>query len=696
MVSKAKEILKKFYGYENFRTGQQETIESILNGNDTFAIMPTGGGKSLCFQIPALILPGITIVISPLISLMKDQVDTLDNIGISSSFINSSISINEIENRLLRAESGEIKILYVAPERLENPYFRQLLRNLNISLIAIDEAHCVSQWGHDFRKSYRYIASSIKELQKRPVIAAFTATATNEVKEDIVKLLELNNPSIFLTGFDRKNLSFLVVKSENRRKFMENYIEDNKDKSGIIYAATRKEVDAIYDDLNKKGYSVGRYHAGLNDEDRRENQEKFLFDDIKVMAATNAFGMGIDKSNVRYVIHYNMPKNIEAYYQEAGRAGRDGDPGECILLFGAQDVMLQKFFIEQGTESEDRKTIEYKKLQSMVDYCHTTKCLRKYILEYFGETNVPDTCGNCSSCNDDSEISDITIEAQKIFSCIYRMKERYGCNMAADVLKGSKNKKVLDFHFNELSTYGIMKEYKLQEIRDLINILIADEYLYLNEGEFPVVKLKNKAVLVLKNKEKVLMKVRKRKAKAVEINTLFEVLRGVRRSIAEREKVPPYIVFADTTLKELCEYLPLSKDEMLQVKGVGEIKYEKYGEEFLQAIKKYADDNNIERKQTKEDEDREIERKQNENSAISMQPPKDDEIPSHLVTLNMQKNGLTLSSIAKERKLTLATIQEHIIKCALEGNEVDWYSIIPEKYESLILEKIKEVGAEKL
>lgn len=685
MISRAKEILKKYYGYENFRNGQQETILSILNGKDTFAIMPTGGGKSICFQIPALMLPGITLVISPLISLMKDQVDTLNNLGISSSFINSSIDAGEIENRIEKAVSGEIKILYVAPERLENQYFRDLLEKVEISLIAIDEAHCVSQWGHDFRKSYRYIASAIRQLSVRPIVAAFTATATNEVKEDIVNLLTLNDPNIYITGFDRKNLSFLVIKSENRRSFMENYIEDNKEKSGIIYAATRKEVDAIYDDLKKKGCSVGKYHAGLNDEERKENQESFLYDDIKVMVATNAFGMGIDKSNVRFVIHYNMPKNIEAYYQEAGRAGRDGEPGECILLFGAQDVMLQKFFIEQGTEAEERKAIEYKKLQAMVDYCHTTKCLRKYILEYFGEGDVPDNCNNCSNCNDESELNDITLESQKIFSCIYRMKERYGCNMVADVLKGSKNKKVLDYKFDSLSTYGIMREYTVQEIRDLINVLIADEYLYLSTDEYPVVRLKNKAVLVLKNQEKVMKKVRKRKAKVMETNSLFEILRALRRSIAEREKVPPYIVFADNTLRELSDSIPLTKAEMLKIKGIGEVKYERYGEEFLSVLKKYAEDNGIEKESTK------TKCTEDENESDT-----DDNVPSHITTLNMQKNGLTLSSIAKMRNITLATVQDHIIKCALEGYEVDWYSIIPEKYEALILEKIKELGGEKL
>lgn len=591
MIRQAKTLLKKYYGYDSFRDGQEKVINSILNKSDTLAVMPTGAGKSICYQIPSILFDGTTIVISPLISLMKDQVDSLVNNGIPSAYINSSLSIEEAQIRIDKALKGEYKLLYIAPERLESEYFKELVKKLNISMVAVDEAHCVSQWGHNFRPSYVNIASFISELKERPVVTAFTATATDEVKKDIIKLLKLNNPNIYVSSFDRENLSFSVLKGQNKRNFILKYIEENKNSSGIIYAATRKEVDKIYDTLISKGYKAGKYHAGMGDEARKNTQEKFMYDDIKIIAATNAFGMGIDKSNVRYVIHNNIPKNIEAYYQEAGRAGRDGEKSECILLFAPQDIMLQKYLIDQNPTSLERKIIENKKLQYMVDFCHTERCLRKYILEYFGEKNVSEVCGNCSSCNDTREVNDITIEAQKIFSCIVHMKERYGGVLIAEVLRGSKNKRVLALNFDRLSTYGIIKNYTIDEIKELINLLIAEEYLGLSESEFPVVTLKNKAISVLKGKEKVFQKIEK-KSKRVEIsNSLFDELRTLRKEIALKGKVPPYIIFADTALKEMCELLPLDKVSMLSVKGVGEVKFERYGDEFITAIKKHCDEN---------------------------------------------------------------------------------------------------------
>ncbi|MCY6370289.1 DNA helicase RecQ [Clostridium ganghwense] len=682
MQENAREILKKYYGYTEFRKGQKEIIDSILEGKDTFAIMPTGGGKSLCYQIPAVMLEGLTLVISPLISLMKDQVDSLNSLGISAGVINSTQSINEVKDTIYRAAQGELKLLYVAPERLDVESFYRLLQTLNVSQIAIDEAHCASQWGHDFRLSYRAIAPFLERFHPRPVVSAFTATATVEVKEDVVKILGLKEPNTFITGFDRQNLSFSVIKNENKNDFILKYLEDNKDKSGIIYAATRKEVDNVYIRLQKKGYSVGRYHAGMSDNERQESQEQFLYDDIKIMVATNAFGMGIDKSNVRFVIHYNMPKNIEAYYQEAGRAGRDGESGECILLFGPRDTMLQKFFIEQTVFTEERKINEYRKLQAMVDYCHTTRCLRKYILEYFGERNVQDKCDNCGSCKNDGEIVDITIDAQKIFSCIYRMKEKYGVTMAAEVLRGSKNQKVLNLEFDKLSTYGIMKNYTIKGIKDLINTLIAEEYLTLTEEEFAVVKLRNKAVEVLKNKQKVMQKVYKRKEKVKVDNSLFDKLREVRKIIAQREAVPPYIVFADSSLKEMSEIVPLNREEMLNIKGVGEKKFEKYGEEFLQVLIHYNNEHKV----------RNIEDKVVEEAAVD----KEKKIPSHVSTYNMLKEGKSLEEIVQHRGIKRDTVKEHIMRCGLEGLEIDWNIFIPKKYEELILEKIKEVGCERL
>lgn len=678
----AEEILKRYYGYSEFRKGQKEIINSILEGRDTFAIMPTGGGKSLCYQIPAVIMKGLTIVISPLISLMKDQVDSLNSLGISAGVINSSQSINEVKDTIHKAAFGRLKLLYVAPERLEVESFYRLFETLNVSQIAVDEAHCASQWGHDFRGSYRSIAPFIKRFNPRPVVSAFTATATTDVREDVVNLLTLDEPNIFVTGFDRENLSFSVIKNENKEKFILKYLDDNKEKSGIIYASTRKEVDNLCSMLNKKGYSVGKYHAGMSDNEREKSQEEFLYDDIKIMVATNAFGMGIDKSNVRFVIHYNMPKNIEAYYQEAGRAGRDGENGECILLFGPRDTILQKYFIEQTVFNEERKINEYRKLQSMVDYCHTTRCLRKYILEYFGEENIKETCDNCSNCNSDSEIIDITIEAQKIFSCIYRMREKYGVTLIAEVLRGSKNQKVLNLNFDKLSTYAIMKNYTINGIKDLINVLIAEDYLNLTEEEFAVVKLKNKAIDVLKNKLKVTQKVYKKKERIQVDTSLFDMLRDIRKKIAQREAVPPYIVFADTSLKDMSEKIPLNKEEMLNIKGVGEKKFERYGEEFLNVLIEYNNENKI--------------RNFEEIAITQADKEKEDKVPSHIVTLNMYNEGKSLDEISQRRGLKLLTVQDHLMRCGLEGLEVNWDIFIPEKYEKLILEKIQEAATDRL
>ena len=692
MLREAQEKLKKYYGYDNFRKGQENVIESIMRGQDTFAVMPTGAGKSVCYQIPALMLKGVTLVISPLISLMKDQVDTLNSIGIAATYINSSLSINEVNERIDKVAEGEFKLLYVAPERLESDFFCNMLNRLTISLLAVDEAHCVSQWGHDFRPSYAAISSLINKLHERPIIAAFTATATQEVRTDVIKLLKLREPDVYVTGFNRENLSFTVIRGENKRDFVLKYIQDNKDKVGIIYAATRKETNNLYELLIKKGYNVGKYHAGLGDVERKQNQEKFLFDDINIIIATNAFGMGIDKSNVRYVIHYNLTKSMEAYYQEAGRAGRDGEPSECILLFSAADVLLQKFFIEQSVVSPQRKVNEYKKLQAMVDYSHTTRCLRKFILEYFGEENVPDKCDNCSTCNDESELVDITIEAQKIFSCIFRMKERYGTSLIAEVLRGSKNKKVMELGFDKLSTYGIIKQYTIKEIRDLINVLTAEEYLSLADGQFPVVHLKDKAVAVLKNEQKVYQKVEKKKAKVVRDTGLFEILRALRKDISEREKVPPYIIFADSALREMSEYFPVNEKEMLSIKGVGESKLNKYGEEFISVIKKYMQENNIELKEEilyNEDEAK-------TEVAIEQDSKNSDKVPSYVITYNMYKEGKSIAEIISERQLKSLTVQEHIFKCASEGFDVNLDDFIPEQHEALIIEVIKKIGASKL
>lgn len=667
-------ILKKYFGYDEFKGGQKLAIESILGKKDSLIIMPTGGGKSICYQLSALIFEGITIVISPLIALMKDQVDYLNSIGIAATFINSSLQNSELQTRMAKAEAGDYKIIYLAPERLDSFAFVNILNNISVSLVAVDEAHCVSHWGHDFRPSYTQISKFINSLSVRPVVTALTATATEQVREDIIKSLELKDPEVHVTGFDRKNLSFSVVLGENKRSFVNNYLLENKGKSGIIYASTRKEVENIYEYLKKDGYSVGQYHAGLSDDVRSSTQEAFIYDDVDIMVATNAFGMGIDKSNVRFVIHYNIPKNIEAYYQEAGRAGRDGENGECILLFNPGDTYIQRFFIDESNLSEERKAFEYKKLQVMVDYCYTSECLRKYILQYFGEAEVPEKCDNCSICNDHSELRDITIEAQMILSCVYRASERYGKNIIIDILKGSLNKKVMDNGLNKISTYGLMKSHRREDVQLMLNKLIADGYLRLTEDGYSVMKLTAKSSAVLKNKEKVFMKLAKIERKIEVKEQLLSSLKELRKSISAREKLPPYLVFQDSTLNELSSKLPENELEFKAIKGVGDIKFQRYGEEFLNLINSYKEENGI------------------VNNAPTI--AKDNEkVKSHIISYELLKNGKTISEIAEERGLSLTTIETHIFECYLEGLDISLDCLIPTKHESLILSKIEAIGA---
>lgn len=586
MLNKARQILQKFYGYEDFRPGQKKVVESLLNKNDTVAIMPTGAGKSICFQIPALLFEGVTLVISPLISLMKDQVDSLRQLGIAAVYINSSVSKAQLYKDLQDISAGFYKIIYIAPERLTSEYLPDSFKNLNISMVAVDEAHCLSQWGHDFRPSYRNILNFTNSLRIKPIISAFTATATPEVKTDIINLLGLKQPNVFVTGFDRPNLYFSVLRGEVKDKFVIDYVKKHQDEAGIIYVGTRKDVDALQVLLEIKGIKAGRYHAGMTDEERNQMQEDFLYDNLSVIVATNAFGMGIDKPNVRYVIHYNMPKNMEAYYQEAGRAGRDGLSGNCILLYSPQDTQLQKFLISKSTESEIRQQLEYKRLQSMVDYCHTPQCLRAFILHYFGEFDVEEHCDNCSNCKLEGELIDITIDAQKVLSCVYRMHERFGVKMIAEVLKGSKSAKVKQFNFERLSTYGLMKERKLKVISDLILRLSAMQYLDITESQYPVVTLNELSWQVLRGQKKVWQKmviVKKAKAKG----ELFEALRSLRKELATKEKLPPYMIFSDATLTQMATDKPTDLELMKNIRGVGEFKLQKYGEEFLTVIKSY-------------------------------------------------------------------------------------------------------------
>ncbi|CAH8717349.1 DNA helicase RecQ [Paenibacillus thiaminolyticus] len=586
-MDQARSTLKRVFGYDDFREGQKRIIEYILEGKNTVGIMPTGGGKSICYQIPALMLQGVTLVVSPLISLMKDQVDALHSLGVEAAFINSTQEMGEAGRIVRRAEEGRLKLLYVAPERLESEWFRERAKSLPIAFIAVDEAHCVSQWGHDFRPSYRAIAPFLKELEEagrpRPLMAAFTATATPEVTEDLIRLLELGEPELVVTGFKRDNLAFAVLRGEERRAFTLNYVRERTHQPGIIYASTRKEVEDLCEMLRKAGLAAGRYHAGMSDEERAHMQEAFLYDDLRVIVATNAFGMGIDKSNVRYVLHYNMPKHMEAYVQEAGRAGRDGEPSECVLLFHPQDILTQKFFIEQSEAAPERKTHEYKKLQAMIDYCYTTGCLQTYMLRYFGEMS-DETCGMCGNCKDERESIDITTEAQKIFSCIFRMRERFGVSMVASVLKGSRNKKVVQYGFEKLPTHGEMRHLTEKAIADLIYVLIAEGYLQLSEGQYPVVRLLPPAAEVLKGQRQVTQRVAtslKPKAAGAVDQTIFEQLRLIRRELASKAGVPPYIVFNDSTLREMAERMPTTEAEMMLVKGIGEAKLKQFGEPFM-------------------------------------------------------------------------------------------------------------------
>ncbi|HCR4796398.1 TPA: DNA helicase RecQ [Enterococcus faecium] len=584
------DLLKQYFGYDEFRPGQKEIIQKVIDQENVLGIMPTGSGKSICYQLPALLLDGLTVVVSPLISLMKDQVDAANQLGIPATFINSSLDGYETARRFQEIDRQQYRLLYIAPERFIMPDFIQAMKRWNVRMIAIDEAHCISQWGHDFRPSYLQMANQLDQLPNRPVIVALTATATVQVAADIKRLLKIPENNHIQTGFERENLRFQVIKDQKKEQYLIEYLKINKNQSGIIYAATRKEVDRLYHLLKKFDFSVGRYHGGLNENERTEMQEAFLYDRLQLIVATNAFGMGINKSNVRFVIHYQIPGSLEAYYQEAGRAGRDGLSSEAILLFSPQDIQVQKFFIQQSQREEGQKQKEYEKLKAMTEYVYIESCLQQYILNYFGETSSP--CNRCGNCLDDREIVEVTTEAQMVLSCLKRMGENYGKQMLMKVLAGSKEQKLQALGFGHLSTYGLMKNQSQKETLQLIEYLISNGYLLTINGEYPVLKVTERGIQVLKGQESVYRKEPKKvqQLSDEETDTLFEVLRELRTDLASEAGVPPYVVFSDSTLKEMSRIRPSSRLEMLQIKGVGQSKLDKYGEAFLSRIKN-ADSN---------------------------------------------------------------------------------------------------------
>ena len=611
------EVLKRYFGYDSFREGQEMLIDGILDGRDVLGIMPTGSGKSLCYQVPALILPGITLVVSPLISLMKDQVTALNQAGVHAAYLNSSLTTAQYYKALGYAREGRYPIIYVAPERLMTESFLDFAMHVDIAMLAIDEAHCISQWGQDFRPSYLKIVDFIEKLPRRPVVSAFTATATKEVRDDIIDILQLQNPVMLTTGFDRKNLYFAVETPKDRYAAIRAYLEAHPGQGGIIYCLTRRNVEEICEKLIRDGFSVTRYHAGLSDAERQKNQDDFIYDRVPVMVATNAFGMGIDRSDVRFVLHCGMPKNLEAYYQEAGRAGRDGEPAECILYYSGRDVVTNQLFIERNQDNQElddytRQVVlerDRERLKKMTFYCFTNECLRDYILRYFGEYGS-NYCGNCSNCLTQFENTDITEMAKALLSCIETSRQRYGATVIIDTVHGANTAKIRGYGMNENPEYGSLAKVPVYRLRQILNQLQLDGYITATNDEYAVLRLTTKAGSVLNNEETVWMKLAKEQTKSEQETqkksrkkksalagagdfteaeeTLFEMLRKLRVQIAKEEKVPPYIVFSDKTLAHMCIIKPANKEEMLSVSGVGEFKYEKYGERFLAAIREQA------------------------------------------------------------------------------------------------------------
>ncbi|MER2063600.1 MAG: DNA helicase RecQ [Alkalibacterium sp.] len=684
------ETLKHYYGYDAFRPGQQELIEAIIRGEDVLGVMPTGGGKSLCYQIPAIFMNGLTLVISPLISLMKDQVDVLQTMGVKAAYINSQLPY--IDQRMIMedASRGELDLLYVSPERLGNHQFLSYASSWDLDLIAVDEAHCVSQWGHDFRPSYQRIPELMAVLSSRPTFAAFTATATKIVQQDMIDQLRLNAPFKHIASFDRPNLYFSVMKPKKKASELLKILD--KKESSIIYCNTRKNVDKVFESLSKKGYPVTYYHAGISSEDRTRHQEAFLYDRKPIMVATNAFGMGIDKSNVRKVIHYNMPLDMESYYQEAGRAGRDGAPSEAILFYSAQDIITNTMLIEQGNSPHARKN-----LNTMITYCKTGNCLRKSILKYFDQEVEWQTCDYCSNCDGESVITDITVESQKILSCIYRMKQAYGSGLVTDVLRGKNNKRIQQLGFNELSTYGLMSEYTDGDIKDMIAIMLSEGYLRLSGDSYPILQFTEKSNELLQ--AKVTLSIRKQlkqepttKHRVVENiehfdEELYEHLRALRTDIAQEAGKPPFIVFTDRSLIDMAAKYPLTEEEFLTINGVGEVKLEAYGKAFIDRIKQYVYSHDLDIEELKK------KNVKTEEVIEPVQSSRSNDFSNTVEeTVSYFNEGQAIDDIADRRNLSAMTIVNHICKWIESGKEIELERLVSKDKETLIRKVLPDTG----